>query len=155
MSEQIPFQPLVSSSSSEARLTALQRAEILRKVEIFSKATVEELFLLAAISSEIQLKAGDTIFREGEIADAIYIVIDGKVELSGSSFKEMLGPYGAVGLYAVLADEPRYATARILENTFALKIGSEDFYDLLSHNGEIVQSLFKLLTERLAREGKR
>jgi len=155
MTEQIPFQPLVSGSSPEARLTALQRAEILRKVEIFSKATVEELFQLAAISSEIQLKAGETIFSEGEIADALYIVVEGRVELSGSRFMEILGRYGAVGLYAVLADEPRYATAKVLEDTFALKIGSEDFYDLLTHNGEIVQSLFKLLTERLAGEGKR
>ncbi len=155
MSEQVPFQPLLCTPSSEARYTALQRAEILRNVEFFSKATVEELFLLAAISCEIQLKAGQEIFREGEIADALYIIIEGKVELAGSTFKDMLGPHDAVGLYAVLADEPRYASAKILEDTYALKIGAQDFYDLLSHNAEIVQSLFKLLTSRLASEGKR
>ena len=155
MSEQVPFQPLLSTPSSEVRYTALQRAEILRNVEIFSRATVEELFLLAAISSEIQLKAGQEIFREGEIADALYIIIEGKVELAGSTFKEVLGPHDAVGLYAVLADEARYASAKILEDTYALRIGAQDFYDLLSHNTEIVQSLFKLLTARLASEGKR
>ncbi len=155
MSEQVPFQPLVCNSSSKPRLTGLQRAEILRNVEFFSKATVEELLLLAAISCEVQLKAGDDIFSEGEIADALYIIVEGKVELTGSTFKDMLGPYDAVGLYAVLADEPRYASAKVLEDTFALKIGAQDFYDLLSHNTEIVQSLFKLLTSRLASEGKR
>lgn len=154
MSEQVPFQPLVGASSTEARFTALQRAEILRNVEFFSRATVEELFLLAAISREIQLKAGEEIFREGEIADALYIIVEGKVELAGSSFKDLLGPHDPVGLYAVLADEPRYASARVLEDTFAFKIEAQDFYDLLSHNTEIVQSLFKLLTSRLAGEGK-
>ncbi len=154
MTEQIPFQPLICSSSSEARFTALQRAEILRNVEFFSRATVEELLLLASISCEVQLKAGESIFREGEIADALYIVVEGKVELSGSNFKDVLGPYDAVGLYAVLADEPRYASAQILEDTFALKIGAQDFFDLVSQNMEIVQSLFKLLTQRLASEGK-
>lgn len=155
MSEQVPFQPMVCNSSSEPKLTALQRAEVLRNVEFFSKATVEELFLLAAISCEVQLKAGDDIFMQGEIADALYIIVEGKVELTGSTFKDVLGPHDAVGLYAVLADEPRYASARVLEDTFAFKIGAQDFYDLLSHNTEIVQSLFKLLTSRLAREGKR
>jgi CRP-like cAMP-binding protein len=155
MSEQVPFQPLVCTPASEARYTALQRAEILRNVEFFSRATVEELFLLAAISCEVQMKAGQEIFREGEIADALYIIIEGKVELAGSTIKEMLGPHDAVGLYAVLAGEARYATAKIREDTYALKIGAQDFYDLLSHNAEIVQSLFKLLTSRLASEGKR
>jgi len=155
MSEQVPFQPMVCNSSSEPKLTALQRAEVLRNVEFFSRATVEELFLLAAISCEVQLKAGDDIFMQGEIADALYIIVEGKVELTGSTFKDVLGPHDAVGLYAVLADEPRYASARVLEDTFAFKIGAQDFYDLLSHNTEIVQSLFKLLTSRLAREGKR
>jgi len=154
MSEQVPFQSLVYTTSSEAQFTAMQRAEILRNVKFFSRATVEELFLLAAISSEIQLKAGEDIFREGEIADALYIIIKGKVELAGSSFRELLGPHDAVGLYAVLADEPRYASAKVLEDTFAFKIGAQDFYDLLSHNTEIVQSLFKLLTSRMASEEK-
>ena len=155
MSEQIPFQPMICTSSSEPKFTALQRAEILRNVEFFSRATVEELFLLAAISCEVQLKTGETIFAEGEIADALYIIVEGKVELTGSSIKDVLGPHGAVGLYAVLADEPRYASAKVLEDAYALKIGAQDFYDLLSHNAEIVQSLFKLLTSRLASEGKR
>lgn len=155
MSEQIPFQPMVCNSSSEPKFTALQRAEILRNVEFFSRATVEELFLLAAISCEVQLKAGADIFMEGEIADALYIIVEGKVELTGSTFNGVLGPYDAVGLYAVLADEPRYASAKVLEDTFAFKIGAQDFYDLLSHNVEIVQNLFKLLTSRLAGEGKR
>jgi CRP-like cAMP-binding protein len=150
MSEEIPFQPVVCTSSSNPRFTALQRAEILRSVEFFSKATVEELFLLAAISCEVRLEAGKEIFKEGEIADALYIIVEGKVELAGSTFKDVLGPHDAVGLYAVLADEPRYASAKVLEDAYALKIGAQDFYDLLSHNTEIVQSLFKLLTSRLA-----
>ena len=81
---------------------------------------------------------------KGEIADALYIIVEGKVELTGSTFKDVLGPHDAVGLYAVLADEPRYASARILEDTFAFKIGAQDFYDLLSHNAEIVSVLVHL-----------
>ncbi len=154
MSDQIPFEPLVCSQSGPAQLSVFQRAEILKKVEIFSRATVEELLHLAAISCEIQWKAGKDIFREGDIADALYVVVKGKVELSNASFREVAGPFGAVGLYAVLSDEPRYASANVLEDSFALKIGAQDFFDLISQNIEIVQSLFRLLSQRLTSNGR-
>ncbi|MEJ2244743.1 MAG: cyclic nucleotide-binding domain-containing protein [Acidobacteriota bacterium] len=154
MSDQIPFQPLLCSSSLKARLTALQRAEILRGVEIFSRATVEDLILLSTISCEIQLNAGEKIFAEGEIADALYIIVEGKVELRGSAISGLLGPYEAFGIYAVLSNEPRYASARALEDTFALKIRAHDFFDLISQNAEILQSLFKLLIEKLTSNEK-
>lgn len=153
MSDQIPFQPLLCSDSSEARFTALQRAEILRNVEIFSRATVDELLLLAAISCEIQMKAGKNIFEKGDIADALYIIVEGEVKLIGSGISEVLGPNDAVGIYAVLSNEPRYATARIEEDIFALKIGAQDFFELVSQNTEIVQSLFKLLIHRMSKAG--
>lgn len=145
MSEQTPYEPIISGSSSNVGLTALQRAEILRNAEIFSKATVEELLYVAAISSEVRFKAETTIFQEGEIADALYVIIEGKVERIRFGYKEALGPYEVFGLYAVLTGEPRYASAQTLEDTYALKIGAQDFFDLVSHNTEIVQSLFKLL----------
>jgi len=155
MSEQTPYEPIIFKSSSEAGLTALQRAEILRNADIFSKATVEELLHLAAISCEVRFNAETTIFREGEIADALYIIIEGKVERIQSSFREVLGPYGVFGLYAVLTGEPRYASAQALEDTHALKIGAQDFFDLISQNTEIIHSLFKLLTMKIPFDGER
>lgn len=155
MSEQTPYEPILCGSSSEAGLTALQRAEILRNAEIFSKATVEELLHLAAISCEVHFKAETTIFRQGEIADALYILIEGKVERIQSAFREVLEPYDVFGLYAVLTGEPRYASVQALEETYALKIGAQDFFDLVSHNTEIVQSLFRLLTLKIPFNGGR
>lgn len=149
MNEQTPYEPIICGSSSGSGLTALQRADILRNADIFSKATVEELLYLAAISCEVHFKAETTIFREGEIADALYILIDGKVERVRGAYRETLEPNEVFGLYAVLTGEPRYASAQALEDTYALKIGAQDFFDLVSHNTEIVQSLFKLLTQKI------
>ncbi len=149
MNEQTPYEPILCKSSSEAGLTALQRAEILRNADIFSKATVEELLHLASIACEVHFNAEITIFQEGEIADALYIIIEGKVERIQSKFREVLGSYDVFGLYAVLTGEPRYASAQALEDTYALKIGAQDFFDLISQNTEIIQSLFKLLTMKI------
>ncbi|MBN2242650.1 MAG: cyclic nucleotide-binding domain-containing protein [Acidobacteria bacterium] len=149
MNDQTPYQPILGGTFSETGLTALQRAEILRGADIFSKATVEELLFLAAISSEVRFDAGTAIFQEGDIADALYIIIEGRVERIHSGSSEALEPNETFGIYAVLTGETRYASARALEQTHALKIGAQDFYDLLSHNTEIVQSLFKLLIQRI------
>jgi CRP-like cAMP-binding protein len=149
MTEQMPYQPLLLGSSKESKLTALQRAEILRNADIFSKATVEELLYLAAIASEVHFEPETTIFREGEIADALYIIIEGKVERIHPMFREVLEPSEVFGLYAVLTGEPRYASAQALGKTYALKIGALEFFDLLSHNTEMVQSLFKLLIQKI------
>jgi len=149
MTELLPYQPIVSGSSSEPKLTAIQRAEILRKAEIFSKATVEELLYLAAIAGEVHFEAETIIFSEGEMADALYIIIKGTVERINAPLKEVLGSHEAFGLYAVLTGEPRYATVQALEETYALKIETQDFFDLISHNTEIVQSLFKLLFQQI------
>jgi len=155
MSEQTPYEPIVYGSSSKASLTALQRAEIIRSSDIFSKATVEELLYLATISSEVHFKPETTVFREGEIADALYIIIEGKVERIQSTFREVMEPFEVFGLYAVLTGDLRHASVQVLEETYALKIGAQDFFDLVSHNTEIVQSLFKLFTLRMPYKGSR
>ena len=149
MTEDTLNQPVLCGPPSGTKRTALQRAEILRKAEVFSKATVEQLLFLAAIACEVHFDPETMIFREGEIADAIYVIIEGKVERIHEPLKEILEPFGVIGLYAVLTGEPRYASARALEKTFTLKIGSQDFFDLLSHNTEIVQSLFKILIQQI------
>ena len=49
----------------------------------------------------------------------------------------------------MLTREPRYATAKALEDTFAISIGAEDLYNVLSNNMEIVVSIFKLFVNKL------
>ncbi|MBI1940406.1 MAG: HEAT repeat domain-containing protein, partial [Acidobacteria bacterium] len=80
MDDQTPFQPLITEAARPAaRLTAFQKAEILRGVEPFSAATVEELLRLAAIAKEVHFAPGEVILREGEYADAIYLIVEGQI----------------------------------------------------------------------------
>lgn len=150
MSDQIQYEPQACRRAEPERFTVLRRAEVLRKADIFSRATVEELLHLAAISREVRFAGGDQIFRRGEPADAIYILIGGRVELEGDARRDSPGPFEAVGLYEVLSDQRRAASARAAEETLALKIEAQDFFDLLSHNIEIVQGLFRLLIQELS-----
>ena len=88
---------------------------------------------------------------ERMISDVFHLVVKGKVEHASEkrSIKEILGRGQAVGLYSVLTREPRYATARALEDTFVLSIGAEDLYNVLANNMEIVVSILKHFVKKL------
>lgn len=60
-----------------------------------------------------------------------------------------LGPRETFGVREILAGGPREARALALEPTVTLAIEADDFFDLLSHDIEIVKALFReVLAER-------
>lgn len=154
MDESVPFQPILCGSGASSRLTALQKADFLRRVEILSRATVEELLRLAAVAKEARFPAGEVIFQNGDIGDALYIVVEGRVELTrdGGRIVEIVGPGQALGTYSVLTREPRYFTAKAVEDTFTIVIAADDFYDLFSHNTEMLESIFRWLVGKIGVE---
>ncbi len=151
MAEPIPIVPTPPGESPPgARLTTLQKVEYLRRAEIFSDATVEELFELAAIAKGTSFAAGQVIFRENDVGEALYVVIVGEVELSAreNDFRKTIGPGQPFGVYATLTRGPRSATAKALVDTLALCLGAEDLYHELSQKTEIVVSIFRYLIRR-------
>lgn len=152
MSDTTPFEPLISESAAEPpRMTALQKAEFLRRFEPFSHARVEELLRLATIAKEVPFAPGDVLFLEGERADAIYLIVEGEVETSGLGLREKfrLGPGTPVGGLAVLARDPQPLTARAVTEGFVLKLDAEELYDILAHNVEIVFGIFRMLVRKI------
>lgn len=133
------------NSHHPAQLTNLQKAELIREVDLFSSATVEELFRLATIAREVQFSAEEIVARENDIVSALYLVVQGSVELTsaGDAFRKVVGAREGFGFHSVLTREPLAFTARALEDTLAVSIGAEDLYNLLSNDTEIIASIFK------------
>ena len=142
--------------SSRPNFTTLEKVEHLRSVDLFSQASVEELCRLATLAREVGFPAQWVIFQEPDIADAFYIVDRGQVECvsKGGEDREVIGPGEAFGLYSALTRESRGARATALEKTVAISIASEDLFNVLSNNMEIVVSMFKYFVKKLG-EGTR
>ena len=143
--------PPDESAAPDVQLTPAQMAEYLRDAEIFSQAHVEQLFRLASLARIVQFQAGQTIFETDSITDALFVVVGGLVELTSDEhdFREIVGPGKAFSLYSFLAREPNNYVARALDNTLALTVSSEDFYNLLSQNSEFAVSVFKYFARKL------
>lgn len=131
-------------------LTTIERVLALQKSPIFAEIPTDGLAHLASIAEEVEFRAGDTLFEEGGVPDACYLVLAGSVELRrGGAAALTVGAGEDLGVWALLDGEPHVYAARALENAHALRITQEEFYDLLADHTEIIQTLFRTLVRRI------
>ena len=138
----------------QRKLATIEKVIFLKSVDIFSHATIEELGRIAALTDEVHFEPGETIFREGEPTDAIYLVLKGRVEVesNGRVVREVTDKQ-AFGTVAALDRNPAVHTLKALDAVHALKLSAQDFDDILSVDFECVRSVIHALC-RLIREGR-
>jgi CRP/FNR family cyclic AMP-dependent transcriptional regulator len=152
MGDEMGYFPIGSGrTSGTPGLSMLRKAELIRGVEIFSQATVEELYRLAGLAVLVEFTPSGVIFGEGDLADSFYVLVEGSVELTSEirQARETVGPGGAFGLQSVLTRERRGATATALEPTVALSIAGEDLFTVLSNDMEMLVSIFRHFAKKL------
>jgi CRP-like cAMP-binding protein len=138
----------------QRRLATIEKVIFLKSVDIFSHATVEELGRVAALTKEVHFEPGETIFRQGEPTDAIYLILAGRVtiESNGRIVREITDRQ-AFGTVAALDRNPAVHTLKAMDAVHALKLYAQDFDDILSVDFECVRSVLRALC-RLIREGR-
>jgi CRP-like cAMP-binding protein len=131
-------------------LTLVEKVFFLQDIDIFQNTTTEDLSYLAAITEEISYTKETQIFREGDISDSLYIVVEGTVRLHRGGENVMVANKKDVfGTWALFDDEPRVVTATTLEDCILLRLDKEEFYDLLADHSQITQGVLKNLSMRL------
>jgi len=127
-------------------LTRIQMVVYLQAVDLFAYCTAEQMVRIASIAQQRNFVAGDEIYSPNDPAEAMYCVAEGTVVLSSAETGERrVGAKGVFGVAEILSDRLRAEQARAEEDTVALVIDAEDFFDLLSNNIEIVKALFRQL----------
>lgn len=103
--------------------------ELLARTEFFGDAPADLVRDLAAKGSELHLIRGDVIFREGDIADALYLVVSGRIAIAianpidhRETVVALMDAGDLFGEMAMLDDGPRSALARALEPSTVLAI---------------------------------
>ena len=130
--------------------TVVEKVLLLQNVDLLSAARTEDLALLASISEEVLYPQNAWIFKEGQQADGLYVIIRGRVGLSKDGREVVtLGEKEALGAWTLFETESRVMSAKATEETLLLKVDREDFYDLLLDYPELGQSILKALVKRL------
>ncbi|MCG6957672.1 MAG: cyclic nucleotide-binding domain-containing protein [Gemmatimonadetes bacterium] len=110
---------------------------LLQKVALFEDLTSEDLRRIATVAAEATPAAGAVLFREGDPADAFYVVLEGAVSIATSradGAEEVLAVRRegeAFGEMALFGEGPRSATARTTDPSRLVRVPGEDFRRLL------------------------
>ena len=130
-------------------LNIVEKVIALEAVELLKNLTPEQLSRIATIAREVKHPPGKTILDPKQPMDALFVIVDGSVELArNGDVLHTAGQNEVLGAWALFDDEPMPVTAKTVEDTRLLRIGRDDFYELLSDNVEITAAVFGTLVKR-------
>lgn len=149
----------------DAELLILDRATLdevvlsfLRKLSFFRNLPDEAL---QAIARQVYVECyntGEILFRQGDPAGALYIVISGEVAMirqygeEDRVFEEEIRSYGrglSFGERGVLVDQSRAAGARVKERASLLVLQADRFQQLVTQYPQIALDLYRYLADLL------
>jgi CRP/FNR family transcriptional regulator, cyclic AMP receptor protein len=131
-----------------------QEFELLRQVPIFAEIEPSKLKLLAFMSERVGFDSGKRLMRQGDPADAAYLIIDGHAEViletpAGPVIVATLGANDFVGEMGILGDVPRNATVRAKDRLIALRISKEPFMRMVREFPSMAVSIMQELAHRV------
>ena len=98
----------------------------------------------------IAVAAGEYIFRKGEAAKVMYLIIEGEVDLMlDDTVVETAEEGGFIGEMALIDDEPRSASARARGDCRVFPIDEERFQLLVKETPFFALQMMKTLARRL------
>src|SRR5687767_9630477 len=104
-------------------LSTVEKVLFLKSIDLFSQLPGEELAVVAQFATEESREAGEELFAEGDLGDALYLVIEGKVRVHKESRQiAELGERESVGEMAILDASPRSATVTAATDVRVLKL---------------------------------
>src|SRR5262245_9214107 len=100
----------------------------------------------------VSYRAGQTIFREGDPGDLMYVVRTGEVELRvNGQLVDSLGPGGVMGEMALIEHAPRTATATAKTDCTLVPIPEKRFTFMVQQTPHFALQIMKVIAERLRR----
>jgi MFS family permease len=126
----------------------------LRAIEMFAPLPAPTLEALAMSLAQIDIPAGETLFRQGDHGDRFYIVESGKVEIEiDGRVANVLGPGDHFGEIALLRDIPRTATARARKETQLYALERDAFLGAVTGHAESSEAAESVVFARLGLTG--
>lgn len=125
----------------------------LSRTPLFGSLDVTTLHKLVSQVGVIRLEAGDTLFREGDPADTLYVIVEGAVvpiaegpPRTRMAVLERGAFFGEIGL---VTNQPRTATIEALVETRLIAIDRKAMWSLIRERGDVSKILLRFLRERL------
>ncbi len=129
---------------------------LLASTEFFAEASPDVLTTIVATGHERPLVRGDVLFREGDVADSLYIVVRGRLAIAianpidnRETVVSLMEPGDLFGEMAMLDDGPRSAMARALETSTVFEVPYAGVLDIFRDQPVLLWGVTRLLAKRL------
>jgi CRP-like cAMP-binding protein len=141
-------------------MSILDDVEALKRMELFAKVEPAKLKLMAFAAERLQFRKGEEMFHQGDVADAAYIILEGKADVvvdtpSGPLKVADVKRDDFVGDIGILCDVPRTATIVATEDLTTLKITKDLFFRMVSDFPTISIEVMRVLAQRLEQTTER
>ena len=148
-----PDHPPIPPTAEEAEMDAkiIERVFLFEGVDAFAEGDVDDLVALAQISREETYRRGEIVYREGDEAGALYVVIQGRVICTRGG-REVLRveERDTFGQTSVLDGGRRPVTAVVAsEEARLLAIDRHDLLALIADRPELLRGIFNAVTRHL------
>ena len=137
-------------------LSTLDKIVFLKQVPLFQDISVEELGRIASIAHEKTYQDGDSLIKQGETSQSLFVIIEGQVEVSGKNDNGTEGTIGILGSKQTIGeaglfdDRPSLVSAHVLfEEVRVLEIIGTEAARLVRLYPDIGVGLLRSISQRL------
>ena len=129
----------------------------LRKIQIFEGLSITELAAVASVTEEIVFQPGETVIKEGEPGETMYLILEGEVSVNkgreqGREIElDRISAGDYFGEMALFEDIPRSATIRTQKETRLLMLHKREFAEIVREYPQIALYICRVLGARLRR----
>jgi signal transduction histidine kinase len=130
----------------------VEKSELLR-IPAFADLPDDQLAWFISQSQELKLKAGDTYLRQGDPADAMFVILEGQLqargELGGETIVIAMKPGGVGGVLPFSRMKQFTVTGRAVTDGRVLRFPASLFSDLVQKMPVLAQRLVGLMSDRI------
>jgi predicted acylesterase/phospholipase RssA/CRP-like cAMP-binding protein len=138
---------------SQPGVTTQLRRTVERFFDVQVRADVDPLLQQFVV---VELPGGEWLFQEGEVADSLYLIVRGRLQVWGKAESaetpRLLGELASgecVGEVGLLTGGSRTAGVRAIRDSVLLRLDRDAFHRLAISHGALVVSLAAQIAERL------
>ncbi len=126
---------------------------LVARVPLFNRLDAMSISRVMNLLRSHVVEARSIIMRRGDVAEAMYFVASGEVELDTSPEPTVVTSGGFFGEIALLRNSERKITATALTRCRILELAAEDFRDLTRRDVGLREAILDAADERLPAEG--
>lgn len=132
-------------------LDTVERLFHLRRMRPFRHTSIDSLALVARTMTEVRFDAGTMLWRVGDDAKDVLLLLSGRVIGRSGSLVEEFGPGVAIGGFDAMAGEPRWADMQAVEPVVALRGSIELLLDVFEDDHEMGRDFLAVSADLLVR----